>query len=103
MRTLKFNVKDQTITKDPESDFKQLHKETAVQAVFSFSEDWDGYVKVASFTRAEKELEPKILLHGTTCDIPYEALRGSFFRMSIIGKNDKGKKRTKQILINTNE
>ena len=103
MRTLKFNVNNDTITKDSESDFSNLSKESTIQAVFSFSKDWDGYAKVAGFSRAGKELEPKILLHGTTCDVPYEALCGTFFRMSIIGKKGNNKKQTRQILINLNE
>ena len=103
MRTLKFNVTKDTITRDPESDFSMLSKESTIQAQLSFSEEWDGYVKVAGFSRAGKELEPKVLLYGTTCEIPYEALRGTFFRMSIIGKKGTNKKQTKQILVNLNE
>lgn len=103
MRTLKFNVTNDTITRDSESNFSNLSKESTLRLVFSFSEDWDGYAKVAGFSRAGKELEPKILLHGTICEIPYEALCGNFFRMAIIGKKGNDKKKTRQILINLNE
>lgn len=103
MRILKFNVTNNTITRDSESDFSMLSKESSLKLIFSFSEDWDGYVKVAGFLRAGKELEPKVLLHGTTCEIPYEALCGTFFRMMIYGKKGTDKKQTRQVLINLNE
>lgn len=103
MRTLKFNVVDNVIKRDPESDFSRLSKEKNVQLVFSFSEDWDGFVKVVEFTRSNTEFEPKVLQHGSTCEIPIEALRGLFFRISILGKKGSERKYTRQLLINMNE
>lgn len=104
MRTLKFNVIDNTIKRDPESDFSKLSKEKDVQLVFSFSEDWDGFVKVVEFTRSSTEFKPKVLQHGSTCEVPIEALRGAtFFRISVIGKKGSQRKSTKRVIINMNE
>lgn len=103
MRTIKFNVNDTTIRKDPSSDFSNLLKEATVQAIFEFSDDWDGYVKVAEIKRDGKELEPQVLLHGSTCEIPGEALRGAFFQISILGKRGEDRRKTRCILVNANK
>lgn len=103
MRTLRFIVDNDVIKRDSTSDFSNLSKETHVQIEFMFSNEWDGFVKVAGFRRGRDELDPRTLLHGTTCDVPIEALKGTFFRMYVIGKKGEQRLSTKQILISTNE
>lgn len=103
MRTINFNVNDTIIRKNSLSDFSNLSKEPSVQVIFSFSEEWDSYVKVAEFKRDGKELEPQVLLHGTTCEIPSEALKGNFLQISILGKRGEDRRKTRRLLVNTNE
>lgn len=103
MRTLKFNVTNDIITKDPLSDFSMLSKESVVELRFSFDENWDGYVKVLKFTRGNVELEPKVLINGYACEVPYKALNGTFLRLSVLGKKGTNQKATKTFLLNLNE
>ena len=100
MRHLYFNVSKDIIKKDETCDFSNLRNETEVMLHFSFSEDWDGYVKVAGFTKGKNEYAPKVLQGGTTCSLPFEALQGTFLRMRILGKNKTEHRSTKPILIN---
>jgi len=89
MRTLKFIIDGQIIKQDPTCDFTNLIPGTEgyLQAEFSFSKEWDGCIKVASFKSAMgKEYTPQLLVKGKTCDIPNEALSKKLFRVGIIGK-----------------
>ena len=103
MRIIKFVVDNDKIRKDPDSDFSNLSKNPSVQAQFSFSKEWDGFIKVIGFRRGNKELEPRILSRGTTCEIPLEALKGTFFRMHVLGKKGERRIITLPLLINNNE
>lgn len=96
MQTLHFEVKDQTITQPPG---QTVYRDDQTKLQFSFSEDWDGFVRVAGFSRGTEEFEPQALLHGTTCEIPSKALEGSFFRMYVIGKNGTEKRKTKTCIV----
>ena len=53
---------------------------------FTFSNEWDGMVKVVSFTRGDQEFEPQVLRNGTTCVVPKEVMDGNWFRYQILGK-----------------
>ena len=89
MRTLKFVVTDQIITKDANCDFSGLVPGTEgyVQAKFSFSPEWRGCVKVASFySPLGREYEPQILKDGETCEIPAEALKKKMFKVKVTGR-----------------
>lgn len=66
-----------------------------VVAKFKFSKEWDGLVKVAKFTRGYTEFEPRVLQQGVECIIPTDALNGSFFRISVLGRS-----KTKNIITN---
>lgn len=90
MRTLKFIINDQIISKDPSCDFENLVPGTEgyIRAVFSFSKEWDGCVKVAQFTSLMgTEFDPQVLVDGASCLIPAEALAKKRFYVSVIGKN----------------
>lgn len=90
MRTLRFIVNDQIITQDPYCDFSGLVPGTEgyIQAHFSFSQEWRGCVKVASFYSAlGKEYEPQILKDGETCMIPAEALAKQVFKIKVTGQD----------------
>ena len=102
MRIVRFIVEADTITKDPDSNWLNLKNEDSVFAQFSFSKDWDGFVKVAGFERSNVEFTPKVLIYGYTCEIPKEAFDGTFFRLYVMGKNGSKRKKTRDIIINLN-
>lgn len=89
MRTLKFIVEKQIIRKDPSCDFEGLIPGTEgyLMAEFSFSQEWDGCVKIATFwSSLGKEFTPQILKDGKTCLIPSKALVNRNFGVQVIGK-----------------
>ena len=89
MRTLKFIVNDQTITKDPNCNFDGLvpGSEGYLQAEFSFSPEWKGSKKVVAFySRFGKEYPPQLLEDGKTCIIPPEALTKAYFKIQVHGR-----------------
>lgn len=91
MRTLKFVVDGLKIEKDPNCDFDNLVPGTEgyLQAVFSFSSEWQGCNKVAAFfSMTGKEYEPQILEDGKSCIIPAEALKKRRFKIQVLGKKE---------------
>ena len=93
MRTLKFIVDKQIIKEDPKCDFNGLVPGTEgyVQASFSFSPEWDGCAKVASFlSTLGKEYPPQIITSAGNCMIPAEALKRRSFKIQVIGKDQNG-------------
>lgn len=103
MKTLKFIVQNETIVRDPSCDFTDLKKDSIVHAKFQFSKEWDGFARVVSFSRGNNEYNPQVLLRGYICEIPKEALNGSFFRMQVIGKNGPKKMETKDFIVMVNK
>ena len=91
MRTLKFIVEGQIIKQDPNCDFTNLVPGTEgyLRAEFSFSPEWNGCVKVASFWSAVgDEYPPQVLSDGVSCMIPNEATQRYAFKVRVIGKNN---------------
>ena len=89
MRILKFIVEGRTIRPDPNCDFENLVPgfPGTIKAEFSFSSDWNGATKIASFySRLGHEYEAKILYDGKSCDIPSEALQKRYFKIRIFGR-----------------
>lgn len=102
MRTLKFIVDGQIIRQDPNCDFTNLIPGTEgyLRAEFSFSPEWRGCVKVASFWSAVgKEYPPQILEDGKSCVIPAQALEKYAFKVGVIGKNDTLKIKTNKVAV----
>lgn len=99
MKRATFNVNDQSISFDKEHSTSDIHQGDIVEAVFTFSADWNGMAKVAKFTRGNEELTPCILQHGTTCIIPTGVMSGTYFRMSVIGKSKTRRNVTKELLV----
>lgn len=90
MRTLKFNVTGQIVTLDPSCDTTTLvpGAEEPIQAEFTFSEEWDGCVKVVGFySNLGREFEPRILKDGKVCRIPTEALKKSIIKLKVFGQH----------------
>ena len=89
MRTLKFIVDNLIVTKDPDCNFDNLVPGTEgyLKAEFSFSPDWTGYKKVASFKSVMGvEYPPQVLKDGKTCLIPAEALKKRVIVIKVLGK-----------------
>ncbi len=102
MRTLKFIVDGQIITKDPRCDFTNLIPGTEgyLRAEFSFSPEWNNCVKVAAFWSAVgKEYPPQELKDGMSCMIPSEALKHYAFKVGVIGKSPTLKLITNKIAV----
>lgn len=86
MRVLSFDVDRQQISKNPDCDFSGLVAGTQkyLQAHFSFSQEWQNCVLVASFWRGNTE--HAVLIKDNTCEIPPEVLAGRVFSISVTGQ-----------------
>lgn len=105
MRTLKFIVDKQIITKDPTCDFEGLIPGTAgyLQAEFSFSSEWAGTAKVAAFySPMGKELTPRILTDGKTCMIPADVTKLGAFQVKVFGQKGDYRIESNKILVKQN-
>lgn len=101
MRTLKFIVENQIIKQDPRCDFTNLVPGTEgyIRATFSFSPEWNGYVKVAGFYSAMgSEYPPQPIVNGC-CIIPAEALKKQIFKIQIVGKKGDLKLTTNKVTV----
>lgn len=90
MKTLKFIVDEYVVRPDPTcKDFEGLVPGSGdVKLVFSFSNEWRGYNRVAAFYSAMgKEYPPQILEEGTYCMVPEEALTKRVFKVRVFGRN----------------
>lgn len=102
MRTLKFIVNGQIITRAPKCDFSNLvpGSNNYIEAKFMFSNEWDGFTKVAAFySPLGKEYPPQVLTVGKSCVIPKEALTKRSFKIQIIGMKDDHKLTTNKLLV----
>ena len=102
MRTLKFIVNNQSITPDPQCDFSNITPGTEghLTAEFTFSKDWNGYVKAATFySLMGTEYTPQILKDGKSCVIPAEALKRRVFKIQVFGKKGDVKIQTNRITV----
>lgn len=88
MRLLEFKVDKQYLKKDPDCDFTKIvaGSKNYLKAHFTFSEDWDGCKKAASFWRGKEE--HAVLLMNDECVIPEEVLVGMTFGVSVLGQKD---------------
>lgn len=105
MRTLRFNVEGQVITQDPDCDFSNLVPGTKdyVRVTFSFSNEWRGYKRVASFwSMLGKEYMPQELDFGCSCMVPAEALTKRAFKVQVIGINNGMKITTNKVVVKQN-
>ena len=102
MRTLKFIVRGQTISLDPECDFSGLVPGTEgyLRAEFSFSSEWDNTTKVAAFfSNLGIEFEPQVIKADGTCMIPAQALEKSIFKVQVIGQRNTYKLSTNKVKV----
>ena len=99
MRTLKFIITDQAITKDPNCDFSGIVAGTEgyLRAEFSFSEEWQGCRMAAVFSCMRKEY-PQPIKNGS-CVIPAEALEWDYFGVRVVGQRENYRITTNEIKI----
>lgn len=103
MRKLKFIVEDQIIKPDPSCNFDGLvpGTEDYLCLEFSFSKEWSGYIKVASFwSMMGVEYEPQPVDNRSSCIVPKEAAMRRNFKVQVIGKKGDSKLATNKITIN---
>lgn len=90
MRTLRFIVNEQNLSKDSSCDFTNIISGTRgyLEAEFVFNESWNMFGKVAVFGALLQEY-PVIIKNGK-CEIPPEVLDGEKFSVYVVGsKNGK--------------
>ena len=93
MRTLRFIVDEQNLSKDSSCDFTNIISGTRgyLEAEFVFNESWNMFGKVAVFGALLQEY-PVIIKNGK-CEIPPEVLDGEKFSVYVVGSK-KGKRIT---------
>lgn len=102
MRTLRFNVKGQILSEKGFTELDGLVAGTSnyLKAKFSFSEEWDGCLKVAGFFLPNgKEFAPQKLDGENSCIIPNEILEYHEFGIKLFGKKGDYTITTNQIKI----
>lgn len=104
MRVLKFIVEGQIIKRDPNCDFSNLIPGTDgyLKAEFSFSSEWNGCVKIASFERNGKSCAVEVLRDGKTCLIPWRITENPLFKVRVVGKKDGLRLITNSVLVKQN-
>ena len=90
MRTLEFVADKQLLQKSPDCDFENIvpGSNGYLAAHFTFSEEWNGCVKAASFWYNGQE--HAAILVDDCCVIPGEALVGCKFKVSVTGSRSDG-------------
>lgn len=86
MRILQFVADGQRLKKQTDCDFSGLvaGSEGYLRAKFTFSDEWLGCKKAASFWVGSQEYA-KLLDDDNSCVIPAEALIGALFEVSVVG------------------
>lgn len=88
MRTLRFIVRAQGLSRDPACDFGGLvaGSEGYLKAYFALDAAWKGCAVAASFWREGQEYAVPVV--GGECEIPPKALCGPVFAVSLTGRRD---------------
>ena len=90
-RVLEFVAEKQLLQKKNGCDFSNIAPGTSgyLAAKFTFSDEWAGCRKAASFWYNGKE-HGVLLDDHDSCEIPPEALPGGKFEVSVIGVSEDG-------------
>lgn len=102
MQTINFIVNSLNIQVDDTSVTDNLVPGTEgfLRANFSFSNEWNGFTKVAAFfSNLGVEYSPQAINADGTCMIPFEALKKSIFKVQVIGKKRDQTLRTNKVTI----
>lgn len=98
LRTLEFVVNGLRISKKEDCDFSHIVAGSRgdLQMRFYFSEDWTGYVKVASFWFKDKVISVA-LDENDICRIPNAAADGEMFEVSVAAAKGKMRVHTNKV------
>lgn len=91
MRTLKFIVDGQAIKQDPSCDFTGIVQGTSnyLCAKFAFSEEWNGFVRVAEFRIGRNnETTTPVPIINNKCIVPTEVTAGRTWSVRVVGKRN---------------
>lgn len=103
MRELNFIIDKQSIKCDPDCDFSGIVQGTSnyLLSMFSFSKEWNGFVKVAEFRsgiNATNPIFPVAIANGK-CLVPSEVTKERIWSVRIVGKKDDTILTTKSIRV----
>jgi hypothetical protein len=98
VRTLKFSIDKQILTK--QGDFTGLvaGSKGYLQAQFSFSADWAGHRKVAVFT-ANDGTEYNEPIEAGLCRVPDDVAACASFKVHVVGRRGDATPRTSRVTI----
>ncbi|WP_270289631.1 hypothetical protein [Enterocloster citroniae] len=89
MRTLRFRVSGQELTRAPGCDFSNIIAGTSgyLQTAFEFGPDWDGTVRVAAF-----------YIRDGVCIVPDEITPCDQFKIGVVGQRENGQRITTNLI-----
>lgn len=87
-RILKFQVTNQSITKDSKCDFSKIAMGTNGYLVseFEFSNDWQGLFKVAEFRKRNSEGCYPVKIIKNKCEVPAQVTDTIQWTVRVVGK-----------------
>ena len=88
MRILKFEANGQKLKKESSCDFSGIVPGTSgyLKALFSFSAEWTGMVKVAEFRKLTSDEPVSVPIINNECMVPVEVTGGNKWYVKVIGK-----------------
>ena len=100
MRTLRFCVSGQKLSRNPESDFTGLIRGSKgfLKCSFSLSKEWKGCRVAASFWYYEKEIDAAPVIGGS-CTIPDSVTDYREFEVSLVGIRDRYRITTNRVKV----
>lgn len=100
MRTLRFRVSGQELTRAPGCDFSNIIAGTSgyLQTAFEFDRDWDDTVRVAAFYPRSQDREVATLIQDGACIVPDEVAAYDTFRVGIVGQRENGQRITTNLI-----
>lgn len=90
MRNLDFTISGQVIQKKTGCDFVGISPGTAnyLRCRFSFSSEWDGFVKVAEFRRYSFSDPISIPIYKNECSVPSEVTQSVEWKVRVVGRRN---------------
>ena len=100
MRTLRFRVSGQELTRAPGCDFSNIIAGTSgyLQVAFEFGPDWDDTVRVAAFYPYLQSPEVGRLIRDGVCIVPDEITPCDQFKIGVVGQRENGQRITTNLI-----
>ena len=100
MRTLRFRVSGQELTRAPGRDSSDIIAGTSgyLQTAFEFGPDWDGTVRVAAFYPYLQSPEVGRLIRDGVCIVPDEITPCDQFKIGVVGQRENGQRITTNLI-----